>query len=70
MLRKLTVNLNIMTALSVFYVIIFKNEWFSENFWSGGGWVFVLTLVSALVTGLYLKVTRFEKESYMEGRKM
>lgn len=66
MLRKITVNLNIATALAVFWVMLFKNAWFSENFWTNGAWVFVLALVTTLITGIYLKLTRFEKEAYME----
>ena len=66
MLRKITVNLNILTAMSVFWIIVFDNAWLSSNFWTNWGWVFILALVTALVTGIYLKVTRFEKESYEE----
>lgn len=70
MLRKLTVNLNILTAVSIFWVIIFDNNRLSENFWTDWGWVFILALITALVTGVHLKVTRFEKETYNEKSRL
>ncbi len=70
MLRKIAVNLNIMTTLSVFWIIIFKNSWLSENFWANGGWVFILALITTLITGLYLKISRFEKEAYNEKSRL
>ena len=69
MLRKITVQLNIMTALSIFWIVIADNAWLSENFYGKWGWVFILALITNLVTGVYLKITRFEREAYHETKR-
>lgn len=70
MLRTITVHLNTMTALSIFWIVLFDSDWLSENFYGHWGWVLILALITNLITAVYLKVTRFEKESYQEKSRL
>lgn len=66
MLRKITVNMNVITALSLFPLVIFDRDWLGETIPGGWEWIIPFALINTVITCFYLQIARFEKESYQE----